>query len=157
MSGYFGMNDGLMDDLTFYHAQAKKETAMNDLQLKEPNITVNGFLNYIRDNRVQMVPTTATPAELEFLAVSHALGGEVGELQNIVKKIIKHRMFYLDCDLHDKFVLEAGDALHYLLSLIDLAGFKAEYIMACNVVKLDERRKTHEAQATVLPSATAEP
>ena len=47
-------------------------------------------------------------------------------------------------------------ALHYLLSLIDLAGYNVEYIMACNVQKLDERKMRNEAQAneTVLSSTS---
>lgn len=127
---------------------------MTDLQLKEPNITVKSFVHYIKDSRYSMVPVGTPQTALEFLAVANAFGGEAGELQNIVKKIIKADCFLTNSELHDEFVLEAGDALHYLLSLIDLAGYNVEYIMACNVRKLDERKMRNEAQAneTVLSS-----
>lgn len=129
---------------------------MNDsLRLKEPNVTVKSFVQYIKESRYQMVPKGTPSQALEFLAIANAFGGEAGELQNVVKKIVKQGVFYKDSDLHDKFVLEAGDALHYLLSLIDMAGFHVEHIMACNVIKLDERRN-HEAQATVLAETSAQ-
>lgn len=132
---------------------------MTALELKEPNITVKSFVRYIKDSRYSMVPLGTPQTALEFLAVANAFGGEAGELQNVVKKIIKANCFLTDSDLHDKFVLEAGDALHYLLSLIDLAGYNVEYIMSCNVRKLDERKTRNEAQAdeTVLSSTPTQP
>ena len=128
---------------------------MIPLELKEPNINVTSFMKYIRDSRVSLVHEKNLAHALEFLAVSNALGGEVGELQNIVKKIIKSGCFYTDSDLHDKFILEAGDALHYLLSLIDLAGYNVAYIMSCNVQKLDARKQEHEAQERAVLTSIA--
>lgn len=131
----------------------------DQLQLKEPNINFDSFTRYVKESRYEMVPDNTPKSALEFLAISNALAGEAGELANVCKKIVKAGVFYKDSDLHDKFVLEAGDALHYLLSLIDLAGFRVQHIMACNVMKLDERKRLHEAAetATVFATSTLEP
>jgi hypothetical protein len=127
------------------------------LNLAETNINLKAFTRYVIDSRYKMVHEKNLETALEFLAISNALGGEVGELQNIVKKIIKNGDFYNDSDLHDKFVLEAGDALHYLVSLITAAGYTLEFVMSCNVQKLDARRAENEAQETaVLTETTAQ-
>lgn len=119
------------------------------------NVRMQSFVDYVHTSRYQMVPDNSTGMALEFLAVSNALGGEVGELQNIVKKIIREGVFDCDSTLHDKFVLEAGDALHYLLSLIDLAGYNLDFIIACNVQKLDNRKQAQiEAQEAAVLSTT---
>lgn len=126
-----------------------------DLQLTRQNITANSFARYVSNSRYQMVPTNTDPQALECLAVSNAFGGEAGELQNVVKKIIKGGVFLQDSDLHEKFVLEAGDALHYLVSLIQLAGYSVEEIMARNVQKLDARKQAKfEAQSTTILAKT---
>jgi hypothetical protein len=129
----------------------------NPLELVEPNITAKSFTRYIVESRYPMIHPNNPGTALEFLAVSNALGGEVGELQNIVKKIIREGVFYSDTELHQAFVLEAGDSLHYLLSLIQMAGYNVEHIMACNVTKLNERKKAHEeVQTGVFTTAPSE-
>lgn len=120
--------------------------------------SVAKFVEYIQNNRVKMVhDASKNDVVLEFLAVSHAFGGEAGELQNVVKKIVKQGVFFEESDLHDMFILEAGDALHYLLSLIDLAGYDLEDVMIENMGKLDKRKQAHEAQAALLATFTSEP
>lgn len=131
-----------------------------DLDLKETNITLKSFTCYVQQTRYNLVPAGTPKLGLELLAISNALGGEVGELQNIVKKIILTRAFYAESDLHDKFVLEAGDALHYLCSLIQIAGYNIEHVMACNVQKLDARKQAQleaQDQAAVFPSTAPQP
>ena len=110
------------------------------------------FTQYVILNRHRMVPENTTKEAVEFLALSNAFGGEAGELQNIVKKIVRQNTFYTDSDLHHAFVLEAGDALHYLISLIDFAGYSLEYVMNCNMSKLDARKQDQldEAQKQAL-------
>lgn len=129
---------------------------MDKLELKEPNIALKSFGDYVRDSRFNIVHANNTQASIEFLAVSNAFGGEAGELQNVVKKIIRKGVFCQDDQLHAAFVLEAGDALHYLLSLIQLAGYNVEHVMSCNVRKLEERTRLHEAQTPVLTSIAPE-
>lgn len=128
---------------------------MDNLQLKEPNINLKSFGEYVRYSRVAIMNESSKYA-IEFLAVSNALGGEVGELQNIVKKIMRHSVFNRDHGLHDEFILEAGDVLHYLLSLIQLGGYDIAYIMAANVRKLEDRKQaTIEAQERTVLATTA--
>lgn len=129
---------------------------MDSLALKEPNITIQSFAQYVRESRVSIIHKDNLDSAFEFLAVSNALGGEAGELQNIVKKIIKHGVFYSDHGLHGEFVLEAGDVLHYLISLIQLGGYNLETVMAANVQKLDARKQAQlEAQETTVLSKTS--
>ncbi len=127
------------------------------LTLTESNVSIRSFTRYVQESRHSIVHDNDKPA-IEFLAVSNAFGGEAGELQNIVKKIVLKGVLCKDHTLHDDFVLEAGDALHYLFSLIDLSGYSVEYIMACNVRKLDARKQDAlETQATLFPSTAPQP
>jgi hypothetical protein len=129
------------------------------IELSEANITSRQFTGFVRGNRRRMVHRNNQASALELLAVSNAFGGEAGELQNVVKKIIRDGVLLVDHPLHDDFVLEAGDAIHYLFSLIDLAGYSPEYIMACNVRKLEERKqaKLEAQQEAVLATIAPEP
>lgn len=137
---YFS-SDPLMDDLTYYHNKEKEEVKVSDNTLTAQNITLEGFTQYVVAERYTLVPDNVTQKEKEFLAVSNAFGGEAGELQNIVKKIIRSGTFYDGSDLTEKFIHEAGDALHYLISLITLYGFTPAHIMAQNVAKLEVRKQ----------------
>ena len=121
------------------------------------SVTLSKFVSYVQQAHTPLVPVYASQHVLQFLATSNALGGEVGELQNIVKKIVKSSSMYSDSELHQKFVLEAGDAMHYLISLVTLAGYSMEYVMACNMQKLDARKaEEFEAQTAVLAKTSAQ-
>lgn len=103
-------------------------------------MTFDEFTAYVKESRYQMVPEMLSQKEYEFLAISNAFGGEAGELQNVVKKIIKGENFYETTDLDQMFVHEAGDALHYLVSLITLYGYTVEDVMDANKRKLEARK-----------------
>lgn len=84
---------------------------------------------------------------IELLAFSNAFGGEAGELQNIVKKIVKNDvLFSLDSDLPEKFLYEAGDVLWYLTKIIMLMGYSLDEVMQANIEKLDARKLTNDKQ-----------
>ena len=95
---------------------------------------------------------------IDLLSFSNAFGGEAGELQNIVKKIVKKdAAFTPGSDLRDKFLLEAGDALWYLTKIVMLMGYSLEEVMQANIEKLDARKLNNDAQKqtrsfTVYPS-----
>lgn len=114
------------------------------------------FAEYVQQSKSRMVPENTSERALEFLAVSNAFGGEAGELQNICKKMIRGGSFEDITDLDSEFVLEAGDALHYLVSLIILAGYRPEFVMACNIEKLNERKRLNEEATIVLTETPAE-
>ena len=81
------------------------------------------------------------------LAYSNAFGGEAGELQNIVKKIVKKDVIFdMGSALRTKFKLEAGDALWYLTKVIMLMGYSLEEVMQANIRKLDARKLENDAQ-----------
>jgi len=128
------------------------------LKIFETQIDLHSFGLYVRDNRHSLIHQDSwTAPALELLSVSNALGGEVGELQNIVKKIIRDGVLCKDHQLHDAFVLEAGDVLHYLLSLIQLSGHTPEHVMVENVRKLEARKQAQiEAQTTILATSPSE-
>lgn len=139
---------------------------MDKAYILKNTITLQAFKDYVCYHRRPMVPSaSALPynknVHIEALGISNAFGGEAGELQNIVKKLIKNEgIFSGSDDLHEKFVLEAGDALHYLVSLITLLGYSVEQVMAENITKLDarreqEERRLDEKRQALLAEATA--
>ncbi len=97
------------------------------------------YIAFVKSEDRLMVGHDMSPEETEFLALSNALGGECGELQNIVKKIVHQDVFLMPDPLHDKFILEAGDTLWYLFRLLHIAGYNPEYIMQANMDKLRKR------------------
>lgn len=105
-----------------------------------------------------MIGGIMTDEIVDFVATSNALGGEVGELQNIVKKITRDGVFYDQHALHDELVLEAGDVLHYLMRLLTAEGVSVDRVIARNIGKLEERKLQHAlalaAQADSIPSVT---
>lgn len=102
-------------------------------------MTLNKYKTFVHSENRLMIPRELGESEQDVLALSNALGGEVGELQNIVKKIISKNVFYIsDHTLHDAFALEAGDALWYLFRLIQQSGFTVDEIMQRNIEKLTE-------------------
>jgi NTP pyrophosphatase (non-canonical NTP hydrolase) len=105
-------------------------------------MSLKTYVSFVCSERRPMITHDILDTELEVLALSNALGGEVGELQNVVKKLISKNLFYAaEHELHDKFVKEAGDALWYLFRIIQKSGYRIEYIMEANINKLTDRYK----------------
>lgn len=153
-SGNHNVRTALVDDEKFHVCEGE---VMAPSQPPWP-VSPEEFLLYVTRNRVPLVPVGSDKTVLEFLAISNALGGEVGELQNIVKKIVKDGVYFADHPLHDKLVLELGDALHYLFSLISHIGFNLSYVMARNIEKFEARKQEHEkTRSAVLPETASKP
>lgn len=70
----------------------------------------------------------------QFTIAGMGLGGEAGEAQEHVKKLIRDRR--LD---RDALALELGDVIHYATVIATLCGLKMEDILDRNVIKLEER------------------
>jgi len=109
-------------------------------------MSIKKYLDFVRSEQREMIPHKLTDVEKDFLALSNALGGEIGELQNVVKKILSKDQFLgaddpIGLALWNKFADEAGDALWYLFRLIDRAGYPIENIMQANIAKLTKRYK----------------
>jgi NTP pyrophosphatase (non-canonical NTP hydrolase) len=74
-----------------------------------------------------------TPAE-SLCIMSTGLAGEVGETLEHVKKFVR------DGKMPDReFLLECGDALHYLVRLLGEFGYSLQDAIDGNVDKLDAR------------------
>ena len=115
---------------------------------------ISSFELYVSQESKPLTSGDITVVELEFLAASNAFGGEAGELQNIVKKIMRAGLYGADDPLWKEFALEAGDVLHYLVRLINSGGFFLSEIQALNIAKL-EARKLNDAKAD--PSSEVAP
>ena len=72
---------------------------------------------------------------------SNAVGGESGEFQNIVKKIVRDGT---DALLLEHMVEEAGDTLFYLKMTLERYGFELEDAAAYCLVKLDNLRRQQQ-------------
>ena len=112
-----GWNDG-SEDYNVIHRLRK------DLAVYED------FVAYVRSKKPQ-----AMHPEDEACLASMGLGGESGELIDIVKKHVFHKT-PLD---REKLLDEAGDVLHYLTWLLDLYGFSLSAAISANRKKLDAR------------------
>lgn len=102
-------------------------------------MTLRKYTDFVRSETRPMVKHNLTNLDKDVLALSNALGGECGELQNVVKKLISRNELLTESPLHEKFVLEAGDTLWYLCRLIQVSGYTVERIMEENIHKLQNR------------------
>jgi NTP pyrophosphatase (non-canonical NTP hydrolase) len=69
------------------------------------------------------------PEDIEILYLSLALGGEVGELQNLVKKVFRrkyHTKGHSSDELEKELPSELADVLYYLLRLSASTGVDLE-------------------------------
>jgi len=101
--------------------------------------------SYVQSETRAMCARPLNALETDVLMLSNALGGEVGELQNVITKMLRDGTrtdtpTLFDPTLSDQFVLEAGDSLWYLTRLIQKMGFTLPMIEAENVKKLELRK-----------------
>ena len=81
--------------------------------------------------------TAIYPKEFKVFYPALGLSGEVGELNNKIKKIIRDKK---DIDKKDA-VKELGDILWYVSALSSDLGLSLEYIANENIKKLKQRKK----------------
>ena len=120
-------------------------------------MTLQEYQEYVRRETRPLMGGIVTDEVVDFVATSNALGGEVGELQNIVKKIARGGYFYDTHNLHDEFILEAGDVLHYFLRLLQAVNVDLDVVMTANVTKLEERKIDYAPQANSVSEIAPEP
>ena len=107
-------------------------------------MTLEEYAKFVQSETRQMIAHKLSAVEIDVLALSNALGGEVGELQNVVKKIISKNVFLIQSDLHENFVEEAGDVFWYLFRLILQSGYNIETVLEENKKKLELQYKSGE-------------
>nr|WP_256489658.1 MazG nucleotide pyrophosphohydrolase domain-containing protein [Dyella lutea] len=72
--------------------------------------------------------------------MSVGLGGEAGEVQELLKKHVRDGR-----EIHDDLLLELGDVLHYLTRIAAQFGMTLEQIMLANREKIERRHAKREA------------
>ncbi len=97
---------------------------------------MNSFERYVVNASRPMALHPLTKWETEVLCVSHALSGEVGEAQNLIKKALRDGQEVVT----KKLLLEIGDVHHYLTRLILALGYTTDQIEAMNVDKLSAKQ-----------------
>lgn len=83
--------------------------------------------------------------ELFIMAVG--IGGEAGEVQELLKKHVRDGR-----EIHDDLLLELGDVLHYLTRIAAQFGFTLDQVMATNREKIEAR---HAKRVARMESASA--
>ena len=78
----------------------------------------------------------------ELFIMSVGLGGEAGEVQELLKKFVRD-----DREIHSDLRLELGDVLHYLTRIASQFGMTLEEIMMANRSKIERRHAKRLAQA----------
>lgn len=92
-------------------------------------------------NERAFYPGRGTPTGLAYTALG--LGGEAGEAQEQIKKMLRDDGGVLTPERREKFLKELGDVLWYLTSAAHEAGSSLEEVAQMNNDKLDKRnRKT---------------
>jgi len=77
--------------------------------------------------------------ELFIMAVG--IGGEAGEVQELLKKHVRDGL-----EIHDDLLLELGDVLHYLTRIATQFGFTLDQVMGANCEKIEARHAKRVAR-----------
>jgi NTP pyrophosphatase (non-canonical NTP hydrolase) len=87
--------------------------------------------------RTMGVPVTGTIEEFQLMLCNYAmgLGGESGEVQDVLKKWIHHKHPYDEM----KLIKEMGDLMHYWCGICTMLHLDIDEIFAVNLQKLKER------------------
>ena len=83
------------------------------------------------------LPVNSETAQYGILYQSNGLGGESGELQNIVKKMVRDGM---TDEKRYAALIEAGDIMFYLRQLLQEIGFTMEEAAQAELDKLEAMR-----------------
>jgi hypothetical protein len=85
----------------------------------------------------QAIPVNMETAQYGILYQSNGLGGESGELQNIVKKMVRDGM---TDERRYAALIEAGDIMFYMRQLLHEIGFTMEQAAQAELDKLEHMR-----------------
>ena len=73
------------------------------------------------------------------IQASNSLGGEVGELQNVVKKIYRDHNANITDKMREELKEELGGVMWYYLNFCEIAGIDPEEIFNYNIKQLQKR------------------
>jgi NTP pyrophosphatase (non-canonical NTP hydrolase) len=85
--------------------------------------------------------TAVYPEDDAIYYLSLGLAGEVGELCNKIKKVIRDDGGELSREKAGELADEAGDCLWYLSQLVRVIGFNFDTIAEYNIYKLSDRKE----------------
>lgn len=84
--------------------------------------------------------------DTEFQYLVYGLGEECGEVQGIIKRVLRDKDGQLEKSDYAKLVLELGDTLWYLSQLAAALGATLEDVAQANVAKLTRRQQNNTLQ-----------
>lgn len=116
------------------------------------SMTATAFQAWVEGNWGRLKIASQDPLADLFVICTGA-SGEVGEALEIVKKSIRDG-FAIEGKHREQFLLEMGDALHYLTRLASYYGLTLGEIMSANRQKIDARAARREARAASLGACT---
>lgn len=77
--------------------------------------------------------------DIKYMALG--LGGEVGEVQNEIKKLERDDNNQLDEDRRNKIITELGDTMWYFTGICNQIGCSLQQILENNMEKLSQRNQ----------------
>ena len=86
-------------------------------------------------------PLTLAGEELTFIYPALGLEGEVGEVAENIKKIIRDDGGYISEIRHNNLIKEIGDVLWYISELCTATGIDLDYVASSNIEKLKDRQQ----------------
>ena len=78
--------------------------------------------------------------ELKFMYPALGLSGEVGEVNENIKKIIRDDGGYVTKERQDQLVKELGDVMWYISELCTALNIPLDYVCRTNLEKLKDRQ-----------------
>lgn len=88
--------------------------------------------------------TSFYPDEIALLYLSNALGGEAGELQNIVKKVYRDFNGNLKNEQREQIISELGDVLWYVAAIATELQINLSEVAYRNRLKTIQKMKDHD-------------
>jgi NTP pyrophosphatase (non-canonical NTP hydrolase) len=92
--------------------------------------------------------TAIYPKNESVMYTALGLAGEVGEVANVVKKILRDDNGIVTEEKQEKLKSELGDVCWYLARLTDELGLELEDILDANVFKLMDRKNRNQLQGS---------
>lgn len=99
-----------------------------------PDITAGEYQQWVEFNWNRLGFERETNPLRELFIMSVGLGGEAGEVQELLKKHVRDGR-----EIQDDLLLELGDVLHYLTRIASQFGFTLDQVMSTNRDKIERR------------------
>jgi NTP pyrophosphatase (non-canonical NTP hydrolase) len=112
------------------------------------SITAADYQTWVANNWNRLSSRNGTlmdaAALRELFIMAVGIGGEAGEVQELLKKHVRDGR-----EIRDDLLLELGDVLHYLTRIAHQFGFTLDQVMTANRDKIEARHAKRQARAEV--------